>query len=231
MNTPSANADNKLLESFRPHHEGGGYQFVVEPDEDRLPEFLRGLHPDAVALASSGGVVIEVKRDMQPVARSRELGELARVVENHRGWKLDIVYSTPFHPLGGWLLPSDEEIQKHLESSRGEISKLQDGRDCVGDATVLLLLLWPTFEAAARRRLIDEKASLGKSILNSKSVIDALVDEGILSDDEASKVATLMRLRDYASAGFKEPAIEIGHVRDLADTTEKLLRERQRSAA
>ena len=231
MNTTSLHLDRKLLESFRTHYEQDGYRFLVEPARHLLPDFLQGFHPDAIALSNGGGVVIEVKRFKQPADRSRILSNLAKEVARHPGWKLDIVYSTPFHPLGGWLLPSHEEIQARLASARREISNLEEGRNTVGDAAVQLLILWPIFEATARRRLIDENASTGRSILNPKAVIEALVDEGLISDDDASKVVDLMQLRDFASAGFREPAVGIGHVRQLSDLTEKLLPANQRPAA
>ena len=226
--------DRKLLESFRPHYEQNGFDFRVEPDPDTLPLFLRSLRPDAIAIPRDkreGGIVIEVKRFKQSPGRSQLLIELAAEVAKHPNWRLDIVYSTPFHRLGGWLLPSDTEVREELAQYSAKLEHLEDDQESDGDERVLLLLLWPLFEAAARRRLTDENIDLGERLLNSKSVLEQLVLEGVVSDEDGRLATDLLQHKDFVSAGFREPSVDPAQLRQLIDLTNRLLSSNRSQAA
>lgn len=234
MSAKVEHQDRKLLESFRPRYEQSGFDFYIEPSGDKLPSFLSDYHPDAIAIrksASEGGVVVEVKRFKQSRERSKAFSRLAAEVARNPNWKLDVVYSTPFHPLGGWLLPSDNEVREELGRFRAELEHLEQGQESIGDERVLLLLLWPLFEAAARRRLTEEDIELGEGLLNSKSVLEKLVLEGIISDEEGRLATDLLQHKDFASAGFREPTVDAVQLRQLMDLTNRLLSSNRSQAA
>jgi len=226
--------DRRLLESFRTHYEQNGFDFHVDPAPDKLPPFLTNHRPDAIAIRRSdndGGIVVGVKRFKQPPERSQALIRLAAEVAKHPNWRLDIVYSTPFHRLGGWLLPSDTEVRDELARLRAQLEHLETGQEAIGDERVLLLLIWPLFEAAARRRLTDESIKLGEGLLNSKSVLEQLVLEGIISDEDGQLATNLLLHKDFISAGFREPAVDTGQLRQLTELTNRLLSSNRPQAA
>jgi hypothetical protein len=226
--------DRKLVESFKPHYEESGFDFNVEPSRDELPDFLQDFRPAAIArpkAGGDGGIVVAVKRYKQPAESTRLVTRLASEVAKHPKWRLDLVFSTPFHPLGGWLLPSEKEIRSELSAFRAQLADFEAGRESVGDARVLLLLLWPLFEATARRRLSDENIDLGKKPLNSKAVLDLLVTEDVISDEDGQLATDLLQHKEYVSAGFREPTVDIEQIKRLAGLTDRLLSTRKSAAA
>lgn len=226
--------DRNLVESFRPHYEQNGFEYIVEPSPEKLPPFLAEFRPVAVAISrerGNSGVAVGVRRFRQSQERNQALSDLAAEVAKHPEWTLDIVYSTPFHRLGGWLLPSDAEVREELSALSAQLENEAANEDKIGDERVLLLLLWPLFEAAARRRLADEDIELGDPFLSSTTVLEQLVLEGIISDEDGQLASILLQHKDYISAGFREPVVDAGQLRKLIDLTRRLLSSNRSQAA
>ncbi len=67
-----------------------GYDVVVQPAPDRLPEFMQGVEPDIVARSQSDNVVIEVKRHSS-LKGSNDMIGIAERVSSHPDWRFELV--------------------------------------------------------------------------------------------------------------------------------------------
>ena len=104
--------ETKLLKALQPRYEQEGLRFIIDPDADVLPAFLRQYHPDAIArpAAGEGGVVIGISEIKGPAHKARNLEQLAREVEKHKEWRLDIVLADRALQESWLLVPSFEEL-------------------------------------------------------------------------------------------------------------------------
>ena len=71
-----------------------GYDVVECPSGDQLPPFLRGLSPDLIATSEADRVVLEIKRAAD-LKGSNELKELAAAVDQHTGWRFELIALGP----------------------------------------------------------------------------------------------------------------------------------------
>lgn len=214
-----------VLKELKPHYEGRGLTFIVEPSADLLPSFLREFHPDAIAVApdGSGGVVVEIKvwKDTRQTAPSLE--GLANEVARHKGWSLDIVLADGTLRERWLLVPSTAELSAELMSLKADLAKLKLAEDSIGDLRVQLLFGWSLFEAAARRALLEDDVEL-KSSTNPKTLIEKLVIEGLLTDRDGAIAVDLMRIRGLIAHGFLKQQVSVDQVEVLLQLIEKLLR-------
>jgi len=71
-----------------------GYDVVECPSGDQLPPFLRGFSPDLIATSEADRVVLEIKRAAD-LKGSNELRELAAAVDQHAGWRFELIALGP----------------------------------------------------------------------------------------------------------------------------------------
>ena len=90
MSTSSTESERTTLERLRDDFEAKGYQFVFEPQSDRLPDFLGRYKPDAIAIGPHDKVIIEVK---QPGSRQIPAAPLSQKIASQSGWRYLLVYA------------------------------------------------------------------------------------------------------------------------------------------
>ena len=66
-----------------------GYQVIEQPRGEALPPFLRGFSPDLVVTKNDDRAVVEV-RTRESLIGSNEFVELAKAVETHPEWRLEL---------------------------------------------------------------------------------------------------------------------------------------------
>src|SRR4051812_28875676 len=91
MNDTGQQTEREVLSRIRPRYEAEGYRFVVQPGDDQLPEFLRGVQPDALAIKGDGGIVIEIQLSNRSARRSAVVDFFAGEVPKHAGWRFELV--------------------------------------------------------------------------------------------------------------------------------------------
>jgi REase_AHJR-like len=75
MNSSDREAYRQKLQEIAGEYEARGYEVVVEPGPEKLPEFLAGFHPDLVARGPNESVVIEVKNAFENSPRSFNINQ------------------------------------------------------------------------------------------------------------------------------------------------------------
>ncbi len=176
-----------------------GYQVVEEPDAGQLPEFLQGFKPDLLAKNGAEAVVVEVQSYGQ-VARSRTLEELAKSVERHPGWRLELVLSnSPETPENGTLSAESKQptipiqkIEERINNSKYLAS--------IGDSPAAVILLWSALEASLRIGLERIPASF---INNAPAaIIKQGVAYGLMDPEDCDILSQLLPVRNTAVHGF-----------------------------
>ena len=198
MQTSPNDLEKSFLDALRTQYESRGFKFVARPTAEDVPDFLRGHQPDAIAWSKKENVVIEVKSRRSPEDRSR-LSAIARLVEQHAGWRFRVYYGVPTKPqLYG--RPSNIDLNAQLEEARTVFKS--------GHLRAALILGWGALEAAARAMSSDEektKAMLPRELLNW------LEQEGHIPPETRHELRELVPIRNAIAHGSTEILVNKQH--------------------
>jgi hypothetical protein len=188
-----------------------GYRVLVEPPSNSLPEFLRPFRPDLVAESEDESLVIEMTsrdRHSDPVYWR----ELTNAVEEHPGWRLELVLAPPPN---GQRLPalSAAEIKDRLRSSA-----LLTGQ---GQTNAAFLLNWSALEAAMRH--VCDREELDPPDYRTATLISRLYTEGEMDREDYDRLMELMRQRNAIVHGMSAPPVEPDTVAELDRLSRELL--------
>ncbi len=92
-----------------------GYRVIEPAERSALPEFLRDLKPDLVAMKEGDHVVVEV-REARSLKGSNDLTELASRVAQEKGWRLELIAVPAAEDLAAWS-PWPERIDGLVEQA------------------------------------------------------------------------------------------------------------------
>lgn len=232
QNSHLSDADRNLLESFRIHYQSMNRKYILEPSTEILPEFLKDKDIDAIAIDGNqcGGIVVQL-RHLAADEVTDKLERISEAITKSPDWRLDIVLSIPSHSEGGYLLPSTGELEHHLDALRVQTKRFEAGEEAIGDYSIQLLILWPLFEAAGRRALADVGINLTTSVMNSKAIIEQLLDADIISDSDAEFLVGILIRRNALAHGFLHERVNGGELRQLDAIVRNLSSTKKRPAA
>ncbi|MFM8293842.1 MAG: hypothetical protein ACKN9E_04755, partial [Microcystaceae cyanobacterium] len=96
MKTPTATLERERLLQLAEEYRDKGYEISFHPNPEDLPDFLRNYRPDMVVRRGEEAVIIEVKsRRTLSSSSSQYLQNLAESVEQHPGWRFELVMTNP----------------------------------------------------------------------------------------------------------------------------------------
>jgi hypothetical protein len=197
MRQPDWTAERAELERVAEDYRARGYQVVVAPSANELPDFAREYPPDIVARGQHDSVLIEVTSRSSKSDRNR-LRAIAEKVEHQSGWRL-VVVSPP--PAGGSPssepLRSPDPVQVHRTLSQAE------GLRSMGFRDASILLYWAGIEAAMR--LAAERYGIELPRQDTWSLMRELVSNGVLHRDSYRRLSDSFRLRSAIAHGFDPP--------------------------
>jgi hypothetical protein len=188
--TPSSQRVQEVADKYR----AWGYEVILEPGSDLLPDFLSDYRPDFLARIGKERVLVEVKRRATPdvVERYRELVER---VHSHPGWRFDLVVDNP--PDQVPLLAELPVLPLHDVSRRFEEAQqlLERNHD---DAA--LLILWSGIEATLR--LLAERNAVVVQRSATPTLLKQLVTAGVIEREQYDRLWDTYRLRNAIAHGF-----------------------------
>jgi uncharacterized protein YutE (UPF0331/DUF86 family) len=165
-----------VLDEVAADLEDAGYTVLMRPSRQLIPDFLRAIEPDAVAIGRDPKLVIEVTREGPRSAE--KVKRIQRLLEGHPEWQLKVFLDRTERATVGSA--SAEQIHATLDNVRDLSTR--------GDVRAAMLLAWATFEALARHleptkferpqtpgRLVEVLASLGHVVPSEADKIRALV--------------------------------------------------------
>lgn len=203
----------RLLELAKEYRQKG-YEVLVSPKPEELPDFLRGYRPDMIVRRGEDKVVIEVK-SRPSIASAQYLRELAQAVEAHPSWRVELVMTNPEDAL--YSATVEGSLQEH------EIkSQLQVARELtVHHPESAILYAWSLAEATLR--LLANKEGLELQRLEPLRLLKQLATEGVISRAEYQSLMNASPLRNAIAHGFKTTHLTPNVVLNLIEITEQLL--------
>src|SRR5438067_11907716 len=144
MSTSSPVRENRLLQTVERRYKRRGYNVLLRPRGDDLPQFLSGFEPDMIAYNDQESVVVAVK-PRADLPASEYLMDLAEVVNAQQGWRLDLAVVNPKTPR---LVDEDVEVLGQPEI----VARIRAVRLLVKERQdeAAILVAWSTVEAALR---------------------------------------------------------------------------------
>lgn len=207
----------KLAEDYR----SKGYEIKFQPDPETLPEFLRGYKPDMLALGGDESVVVEVKARPLIKRDSNYLKSLSKSVEDHPGWRFELVVLATNGDQEGFELDRLPEARESLiieEITPG----LQFAKQlAMSQPESALLYVWSLTEAILRLLARHEEVSL--KTFDALYMLKTLVSEGVISRSDYQSLIDNFPLRNAIAHGFKADRLTTQTVDNLVNLAENLL--------
>lgn len=203
----------RLLELAKEYRQKG-YEVLLPPKPEDLPDFLQGYHPDLIVRRGEEKVVIEVK-SRSSIASAQYLRGLSQAVEEHPGWRVELVMTNPENALHS--VKVEGSLQEHEITSQ-----LQAARELtVHHPEAAILYTWSLAEATLR--LLTNQEGLDSSRPEPLRLLKQLATEGMISQAEYQSLMNAFGLRNAIAHGFKTTHLTPNNVLELIEVTEQLL--------
>jgi uncharacterized protein YutE (UPF0331/DUF86 family) len=217
MVTSTANLERKRLLTLAEEYRNKGYEVLLHPNPEELPDFLRSYRPDMIVCRGEEAVVIEVKsRSSLSSSATQYLRSLAQVVEQHPGWRFELVVANPddiaYSPKAEGSFQEDE-IKARLQVARQLAEQHPESA---------ILYSWALVEATLR--LLAEKEELSLQRVDPAYLVKQLTTEGVISRSEYQLLMDALSLRNAVAHGFKTKQITQSFVCELIESAEQLLK-------
>lgn len=187
-----------------------GYQVIEQPRGEALPPFLRGFSPDLVVTKDDDRAVVEV-RTRESLIGSNAFVELAKAVEAHPEWRLELV------SLG-------TSKRKSMEVSEDDLERLLAaglGAAESGQRAFALIYLVSVLDELVRDLAMQHHVGAADRIV--PAIVDELAFQGIIAEGTADlldwawnrRSAMLHGAADAASPSEEQIARLIAACREL----------------
>lgn len=217
MATPTANLERERLLQLAEEYRDKGYEISFHPNPEDLPDFLRNYRPDMIVRRGDEAVIVEVKSRRSLNSSSRQyLQNLAQSVEQHPGWRFELVMTNPEDAVYSPKAESSfqqPEIETRLQVARQLASQHPESA---------ILYSWSLVEATLR--LVAEHEGMSLQRLDPLYLVKQLVTEGVISRPEYQLLMDALSLRNAIAHGFKATQITQESVYQLVDVAEQLLK-------
>jgi len=205
--------ENRRILGIKRKYEREGYNVIVNPKGSERPAFLKNFQPDIIAKNYKESVIIEVKSG-KLIREADYLEELAKLAEEN-GWRLELVVVVPKK-----YKVENESIKEltivEIKERLFEIDKLSQ----LEHFDSAYLLLWSTFEGAARTKMKNEKLSLINN--NPTKIIKNLYSYGIINEEDYRSLEEALKTRNNLAHGYKVGRISITEIELLKEAIRKM---------
>ncbi len=190
-----------------------GYETILEPGPDQLPDFLQSFRPDLIVRKDDEATVIEVK-SRRSLSQNPQIREMARLVQGRKGWNFELIL------MGGGaetqLLDGAEPYEE-----ADILSKMEDAKKLAHSKfpDAALLYAWSAAEAALR--LTADREDMEIKPLKPLHTIKTLTMEGIRSRNDYQFLTTAKKIRNAVVHGYKSKELNPDIVQRLITFTEK----------
>ncbi|MDM9383927.1 hypothetical protein QUB80_24915 [Chlorogloeopsis sp. ULAP01] len=214
MTTTTAQLERERLLKLAQEYREKGYEVLLPERPEDLPDFLKDYCPDMIVRRGTEAVVVEVK-SLSSIASAQYLRDLAQAVENHPGWRLELVMTNPDDV--AYSVKAEGSLQeKEIES------RLQIARELTNQhPESAILYTWSLTEATLR--LVTKKEGLSLQKPDPLHLLKQLATEGVISKSDYQSLMNALLIRNAIAHGFKTTQITQSSVYELIDITEQLL--------
>lgn len=185
-----------------------GYDVLIEPRGDQLPDFLQAFQPDLIAHKSDEHIVVEVRIRGQ-VSDFPQVNELSKVVRNEADWKFELFLLGPENSffVNGARLFTVEEIR----SKRKEVALFVEN----GHLEAAFLMGWSLLEATLR--VLAVKEGIEGETATPDYLLKQMTFEGIIARETYHGLKHAQKTRDVIAHGFKSSQLTVETVQELID--------------
>lgn len=216
-NSQYKNLESRKVKEIAKEYMEKGYEVIIEPYPNNLPDFLKIYRPDILASKGNERIVIEVKSRMT-ISKSEYLIELANRIEKNEGWKFELVLTNPKKKKIEYQTISIKTIKDKLNSINQLVSANQ--------IDAAFILSWATFEAATRILLKLEQPK-SEPELAPNALIKQLYSYGIIGKMSYNQLNRISKKRNEVVHGiFDDNFLETNKfTQRLTKITEDLIKE------
>ena len=207
--------ERRRIQEIAQEYISKGYNVVIEPESDQLPDFLANYRPDIVARGYEETVIVEVK-SRSSLAKSAYLRDIAQIVKQHPGFKFELVITNPDE---GMLF-----TQRTITLSKADITKTIEELDELSKSDhseASLLLAWATAEAVLR--LLAQKEEIPLRGYAPLYLLKQLVTYAVISKEEYDSLLRIMKVRNALAHGFKTEEFDPKLLQELIEMIQHLL--------
>ncbi len=185
-----------------------GYDVLIEPQGDQLPDFLQTFRPDLIAHKGDEHIVVEVRVRGQ-VSDFPQVNELSKVVRNKAGWKFELFLLGPensFFVDGASPLTVEE-----IRSKRKEVALFVES----GHLEAAFLMGWSLVEAILRSLAVKE--GVAGETATPDYLLKQMTFEGIIARETYHALKHIQQTRNAIAHGFKSSQLTVETVQELID--------------
>ena len=189
---------------------------LIEPGPALLPEFLHSYRPDIIASSAVENVYIDIKSS-ESLPSSDYMPDLALEIENHDGWRYQLVMTNPRNRMPG---QSNGELL-----SINEVNSLRESAmdlSSVGRSKPAMLLIWTALESALRH--IVSEQSLEPEQTTPKYLIKYLFSLGLISTVDQRTLESALDKRNALAHGYEPERIDKRTIHKLSGLYTRLLK-------
>ena len=185
-----------------------GYDVLIEPQGDQLPDFLQAFRPDLIVHKGDEHIVVEVRTRGQ-VSDFPQVNELAKAVKNEADWRFQLVLLGPENSLSvaGASPFTIEEIRLKIK----EVAFLVEN----GHLEAAFLMGWSLVEATLR--VLAVKEGIESETATPDYLLKQMTFEGLIARETYHDLKHAQKTRDVIAHGFKSSQLTVETVQELID--------------
>ena len=191
-----------------------GYDVLIEPHGDQLPDFLQTFRPDLIVHKGDEHLVVEVRVRGQ-VSDFPQVNELAKVVRNEADWKFELFLLGPensFFVNGASPLTVEE-----IRAKRKEVAFFVEN----GHLEAAFLMGWSLVEAILR--VLAVKEGIEGETATPDYLLKQMTFEGVIARETYRDLKHIQQTRDAIAHGFKSSQLTVETVQELIDLIDGVL--------
>ncbi len=185
-----------------------GYDVLIEPQGDQLPDFLQAFRPDLIVHKGDEHIVVEVRTRGQ-VSDFPQVNELAKAVKNEADWRFQLVLLGPENSLSvaGASPFTIEEIRFKIK----EVAFLVEN----GHLEAAFLIGWSLVEATLR--VLAVKEGIEGETATPDYLFKQMTFEGLIARETYHDLKHAQKTQDAIARGFKSSQLTVETVQELID--------------
>ncbi|MBV8474237.1 MAG: hypothetical protein JO234_12535 [Hyphomicrobiales bacterium] len=179
----------EFLEALRSRYEAEGFTFTTSPSRSKLPAFLGGFTPDALAQRPGLSVAIAIKRSQSPTAQL-QLRKIRNLFDGRPDWRFDAFFLGSGAPQSVRIPPAAPAA---IRARVDEVHALM--RE--GHRRSAFVMAWSLLEAAAQ----SADATMAGIPRTPGTVIQTLAMDGYIGADTEDRLRARIALRNQIVHG------------------------------
>ncbi|WP_174802699.1 hypothetical protein [Martelella limonii] len=191
--------ESQVLENIAERLESEGFRVFIEPRGPVVPDFLKTMQPDIIALKNGEKLIVEVKKRAEPEGGSAK--RWSELLADHPDWKLRLVAldSSEANALPSVSL---DVVKRRLS----EVNELAEKHP-----QAAFLLAWASLEALARAT----SATQFEKPQSPGRIVEVLAQDGYFTPTEADALRALSNRRNRLIHGDLDSDLTAEDVRRL----------------